>query len=88
MYAISPNVNPEDLRKTFFYHTTHTRHKINSPINSEANFMIDRNASMQFKIEEKTDEQKPLNPEIYYAVHKAEIGEGKQIPLWLFGFLY
>ena len=88
MYVISPNADPEDLRKTFFYNTTHTCHKINSPIDNEADFMIDRNVGMQFKIEEKIDEQKPLNPDIYYAVHKAEIGEGKQIPLWLFGFLY
>ncbi len=87
MYAVSPNVDNEDLRKTFFYNTTHTRHKINLPSNSEADFMIDRNAGMQFRIEEKIDEEK-INPAIYYAVHKAEVGNGKQIPLWLFGFLY
>lgn len=88
MYVISPNIDAEDLRKTFFYNTVHTRHKINSPTTSEADFMIDRNDGLQFKIEEKIDEQKPVNPDIYYAVHKAEIGEDKQIPLWLFGFLY
>ena len=88
MYVIDSNVDNDDLRKTFFYNVTHTRHKINSPINNEADFMIDKNVGLQFKVEEKIDEQKPLNPDIYYAVHKAETGEGKQIPLWLFGFLY
>jgi hypothetical protein len=28
------------------------------------------------------------NPGVTYALHKAEIGRGNQIPLWLFGFLY
>ena len=28
------------------------------------------------------------NPGITYALHKAEIGRGNQIPLWMFGFLY
>ena len=28
------------------------------------------------------------NPEVIYALHKAEIGRGNQIPLWMFGFLY
>ena len=28
------------------------------------------------------------NPGVTYVLHKAEIGRGNQIPLWLFGFLY
>ena len=28
------------------------------------------------------------NPGVTYALHKAEIGRGNQIPLWMFGFLY
>jgi hypothetical protein len=87
MYIISPNVDGEDLRKTFFYNMLHTHHKINLPTNNEADFMIDRNDGLQFRVEEKIDEQK-INPSIYYAAHKEEIGKGRQIPLWLFGFLY
>ena len=28
------------------------------------------------------------NPDVTYALQKAEIGRGNQIPLWMFGFLY
>ena len=28
------------------------------------------------------------NPSAFYALQKAEVGHGNQIPLWLFGFLY
>ena len=28
------------------------------------------------------------NPNVTYALQKAEIGRGNQIPLWMFGFLY
>ena len=28
------------------------------------------------------------NPNVYYALHKLELGHGNMIPLWLFGFLY
>jgi predicted AAA+ superfamily ATPase len=87
MYAVSANVNNEDLRKTFFYHTVHTRHKINSPVLEEADFMIDRNEMLQFSIVEKMLEE-TIDKPVYYAIYKEEIGKGNQIPLWLFGFLY
>ncbi|MDR0873951.1 MAG: AAA family ATPase [Prevotellaceae bacterium] len=86
MYAVSPNVESEDLRKTFFYHALHTRHKVNAATDNAADFMIDRNSKLQFKVEEK--EQEKINPNIFYAEHKTEIGEGRRVPLWLFGFLY
>lgn len=85
MYAVSANkVDEDDVRKTFFYNIVHTRHKINSS-DCNADFLVDR--QYHFKIEKKISDQK-IDPSIYYVEHKLEIGTGKQIPLWLFGFLY
>jgi predicted AAA+ superfamily ATPase len=85
MYAVSANkVDEDDVRKTFFYNIVHTRHKINSS-DCNADFLVDR--QYNFKIEKKISDQK-IDPSIYYVEHKLEIGTGKQIPLWLFGFLY
>lgn len=85
MYILSANqVEGDDLRKTFFYNTTHTRHKINSS-DRGADFFIDR--QHHFRVEEKMDTKK-MDTSCFYAVHKLEIGNSNQIPLWLFGFLY
>jgi len=84
MYAVSPNIESKDVCKTFFYNVVHTRHKINSPLSVDADFMLDKNPALQFKIGENPEN----NPDIYYALHKIEIGEKNKIPLWLFGFLY
>ena len=48
-------------------------------------FMVDE--VMPFKICQEGAKIKN-NPNVTYALHKAEIGQGNQIPLWMFGFLY
>ncbi|MCC8154409.1 MAG: AAA family ATPase [Tannerellaceae bacterium] len=84
MYPIRPEtVNAQSVRETFFYNMLHKDHKLNVGMKN-AHFMV--NNKYNFKIEESLRIRN--NPEILYAVDKAEMGEGNLIPLWLFGFLY
>lgn len=85
MYSIYPlNVEDQDVLDTFFLNTMYKDHKL---YNGDKNttFLVD--GMFPFKICSEGYKIKN-NPQIYYAMHKAEIGRGNQIPLWLFGFVY
>ena len=83
MYAIDPgNIVNNSLRLTFFYNQVGYQHKIkNSGI---ADFKV--NEEYHFSVGGKYTE--PKNEDCYAAADLIEIGNGKIIPLWLFGFLY
>lgn len=85
MYSIHPvKVEEQDLFETFFLNTLYKDHILNKG-DKGTSFIVDD--KKPFKI--CTDGLKTKNnPAITYAVHRAEIGRGNQIPLWLFGFLY
>ena len=85
MYSIFPiKVEMKDVLETFFANTLWKDHKVNKG-NKNISFIVDQ--SMAFKV--CLEGMKIKNdPNIIYAMHKAEIGRGNQIPLWLFGFLY
>ena len=59
-------------------------HKVHKG-DKNVSFMVDE--VMPFKICQEGAKIKN-NPNVTYALHKAEIGRGNQIPLWMFGFLY
>ena len=85
MYSIYPiKVEMKDVLETFFANTLWKDHKVNKG-NKNISFMVDQN--MAFKVCPEGMKIKN-DPNIIYAIHKAEIGRGNQIPLWLFGFLY
>ena len=85
MYAIYPvKVEEQDVLETFFVNTMWKDHKVNKG-DKNISFMVDE--VMPFKICQEGMRIKN-NPGVTYALHKAEIGRGNQIPLWLFGFLY
>jgi len=73
-----------DVQETFFCNTLWKDHKINKIGNSGA-FLIDK--QYEFKIVEHATKLKSKSKTLF-AVNRCEIGEGNQIPLWLFGFLY
>ncbi|MDR0750393.1 MAG: AAA family ATPase [Tannerellaceae bacterium] len=84
MFPIRPSdVNLQAVRETFFYNLLHKGHKLNTGVKN-AHFMVD--GTHNFRIEESFRVR--ANPDMYYAVEKAEAGEENLIPLWLFGFLY
>lgn len=85
MYAIYPvKVDTQDVLETFFANSLWKDHKVNRG-DKNSSFIVDE--LMPFKICVEGVKIKN-NPEVTYALHKAEIGRGNQIPLWMFGFLY
>ena len=85
MYSIYPvKVEEQDVLDTFFANSLWKDHKIHK---GDKNFSFIVDEVMPFKICLKGAKIKN-NPNATYALHKAEIGRGNQIPLWMFGFLY
>lgn len=85
MYSIHPlKVEEQDVLDTFFFNVLYKDHILNKG-DKASSFLVDE--KIQFKICGEGGKVKN-NPTVIYAMHKAEIGRGNQIPLWLFGFLY
>ena len=85
MYAVYPvKVNEQDVLDTFFMNTMYKDHKLYMG-DKGSSFLVDEN--FRFRICPENCKFKN-NPEVYYAMHQMEQGEGNLIPLWLFGFLY
>lgn len=85
MYSIHPvNIEEQDLLETFFFNTLYKDHNLNKG-DKGTSFIVDDKKPFKICIEGLKVKN---NPAITYAVHRAEIGRGNQVPLWLFGFLY
>ncbi|MCD8166462.1 MAG: AAA family ATPase [Bacteroides sp.] len=85
MYSIYPiKVDEQDVLETFFLNTLYKDHILNKG-DKNISFLVDE--TIPFRICTEGYKIKN-NPEFVYAPHKAEIGRGNMIPLWLFGFLY
>ena len=85
MYSIYPvKVEEQNVLETFFLNNLWKDHKLNKG-EKGTSFLVD--GELHFRICPEGYRAKN-NPDIYYAHHKAEVGHGNQIPLWLFGFLY
>ena len=85
MYAVYPvKVNQQDVLDTFFMNTMYKDHKLYMG-DKGSSFLVDE--GLRFRVCPENCKIKN-NPEVYYAMHRKELGEGNLIPLWLFGFLY
>ena len=85
MYSIYPvKVEEQDVLDTFFMNTLYKDHKLYKG-DTGTSFMVDN--GLHFRICAEGCKFKN-NPNVYYALHKLELGHGNMIPLWLFGFLY
>lgn len=83
MYAIEPaNINNKTLRQTFFYNQVGYQHQIKS--SEKADFKV--NDLYHFSVGNKYTV--PVDDDSYAAADMIELGKGRTIPLWLFGFLY
>nr|WP_321520316.1 AAA family ATPase [uncultured Macellibacteroides sp.] len=84
MYPIRPMVvNQQAVRETFFFNQMQKDNRLNEGVKN-AHFLV--NLKHNFRIEESLKGKN--NPDMFYAVEKAEVGGENLIPLWLFGFLY
>ena len=87
MHALRPvQVDKQALCETFFYSQVHKDYKVNIGQNDGAQFLVDN--QYNFRIEDNNNPNGKYFEENYYAMDGIEIGEGKRIPLWLFGLLY
>jgi len=87
IYAFRPDhVDRPALSETFFYNQVHKDYKVNVGQNEGAQFFVDN--KYNFRIEDNNSANSKYFEENYYAVDGIETGEGRRIPLWLFGFLY
>ena len=85
MYSIYPvKVEEQHVLDTFFMNTLYKDHKLYKG-DKGTSFMVDN--GLHFRICAEGCKFKN-NPNVYYALHKLELGHGNMIPLWLFGFLY
>ena len=85
MYSIYPvKVEEQDVLDTFFMNTLYKDHKLYKG-DKGTSFMVDN--GLHYRICAEGCKFK-TNPNVYYALHKLELGHGNMIPLWLFGFLY
>ena len=85
MYSIYPvKVEEQDVLDTFFMNTLYKDHKLYKG-DKGTSFMVDN--GLHFRICAEGCKFKN-NPNVYYALHKLELGHGNMLPLWLFGFLY
>ena len=85
MYSIYPvKVDVQDVLETFFLNTLYKDHRLNKG-DKGTSFLVD--GHIPFRICAEGFRPK-INPNVVYALQKAEVGHGNQIPLWLFGFLY
>lgn len=85
MYSIYPvKVEEQDVLDTFFMNTLYKDHKLYKG-DKGTSFMVDN--GLHFRICAEGCKFKN-NPNVYYALHKLELGHGNMIPLWLFCFLY
>ena len=87
MYAMAPEMtNAGNIRETFFYSQLRVDHFMRQ--HKTADFEIDNR--FVFEIGGRTKEQKQINgvENAFVVKDNIEFAAGKNLPLWLFGFLY
>jgi predicted AAA+ superfamily ATPase len=80
------NVNPGNLRETFFVNQLAFQHQVNYA--EQGDFIVDEKYTFEVGGRDKSNKQiKGIN-NAYIAADGIEFGHQNKVPLWLFGFLY
>ncbi len=84
-YSIYPlQISDQDVLETFLANSLWKDHTVNKG-GKGLSFLVDGKIQMRVC----TDGTRVKNnPDVYYVMHRRELGRGNQIPLWMFGFLY
>ncbi len=80
------NPNIGNIRETFFFNQLQVSHSVEA--SSQSDFLINETFTFEVGGKNKTTKQIKGLENAYVAKDEIEIGAGKSIPLWLFGFLY
>jgi predicted AAA+ superfamily ATPase len=87
IYALTrTNFQEGTLRECFFYNQVANVYDVTSSVASD--FLVDNKYTFEIGGKSKTRKQLKNVKESYIAADNIEYGDGKTIPLWLFGFLY
>lgn len=87
LYALSlSQVETGTLRETFFVNQLTCKHQIE--YGKQADFLIDRDITVEVGGQSKDGKQIAGKPNAYIAADGIDYALGNKIPLWLFGFLY
>lgn len=89
MYALARRETTHNLgsiRETFFSSMLRKDHDVRMA--ERGDFVIDGEATVEIGGKSKTASQIRTERNAYVVVDDVEIGAGRRIPLWLFGFLY
>jgi predicted AAA+ superfamily ATPase len=87
IYALTrTNFQEGTLRECFFYNQVANVYDVTSSVASD--FLVDNKYTFEIGGKSKTRKQLKNIKESYIAADNIEYGDGKTIPIWLFGFLY
>lgn len=75
-----------NMRETFFHNQLAYRNDVEAPVAGD--FIVDRKWTFEIGGKGKTGKQIRAAKDAFVAADGIEYGTGKQLPLWLFGFLY
>lgn len=87
-HALTPAGPPDpgSLRETFFFSQLSAKHDLHYP--SAGDFLIDQTYTAEVGGKGKNLRQIATTPHSFLAMDDIPIGTERQIPLWLFGFVY
>jgi hypothetical protein len=74
------------MRETFFMSMLRTSHNVSVP--SKGDFMVDDSGIFEVGGKNKDAGQIKGLEDAWLALDNIETGNGRRIPLWLFGFIY
>ncbi|OGL45493.1 MAG: hypothetical protein A2161_19440 [Candidatus Schekmanbacteria bacterium RBG_13_48_7] len=86
IHAISGKGNVGNIRETFFINMLSLEHKVSIP--KIGDFFVDDRYTFEIGGKSKTFKQIQDIQNSFLAIDDIEIGIGRKIPLWIFGFLY
>ncbi|WGZ94111.1 MAG: AAA family ATPase [Candidatus Thiothrix putei] len=85
-YALCASPNVGSLRESFFVSQLSYQHQVH--YHDKGDFVVDERWVFEIGGAGKTLKQLAQHPEGYAVVDDVVIGDGRRIPLWLFGMLY
>lgn len=87
MHAIgAADTNAGNVRETFFFNQLREKHKVNT--SKYGDFLVDNKYTFEVGGKDKKATQIKGVKDGYVVADNIEVGFGKKIPLWLFGFIY
>ncbi|WP_308874389.1 hypothetical protein [Thiothrix subterranea] len=85
-YALCASPNVGSLRESFFVSQLSYQHQVH--YHDKGDFVVDERWVFEIGGAGKTFKQLAQHPDGYAVVDDVVIGDGRRIPLWLFGMLY